>query len=113
PPFLTSSLLFAPPPRSTLPTLSLHDALPILMKATLPSSFPATYPAPFTSVTVCGALSAVLVAPTTKTADKEGWPGLVTGSEAGQDRKSTRLNSTHVKISYAVFCLKKKNKKLY
>src|SRR5690606_41706473 len=32
--------------------------------------------------------------------------------EAGRgriDRKSTRLNSSHVKISYAVFCLKKKN----
>src|SRR5690606_41553827 len=28
----------------------------------------------------------------------------------GQDRKSTRLNSSHVKISYAVFCLKKKKK---
>src|SRR5690349_22621715 len=27
----------------------------------------------------------------------------------GQDRKSTRLNSSHVEISYAVFCLKKKN----
>src|SRR5690606_41117018 len=27
-----------------------------------------------------------------------------------EDRKSTRLNSSHVKISYAVFCLKKKNK---
>src|SRR5690606_40298550 len=29
---------------------------------------------------------------------------------ATRDRKSTRLNSSHVKISYAVFCLKKKNK---
>src|SRR5436309_13799859 len=29
----------------------------------------------------------------------------------GGDRKSTRLNSSHVKISYAVFCLKKKKKK--
>src|SRR5690606_5566404 len=29
------------------------------------------------------------------------------GEVAGQDRKSTRLNSSHVKISYAVFCLKK------
>src|SRR5690606_39795172 len=28
-----------------------------------------------------------------------------------RDRKSTRLNSSHVKISYAVFCLKKKKKK--
>src|SRR2546426_1580927 len=30
----------------------------------------------------------------------------------GQDRKSTRLNSSHLVISYAVFCLKKKKKKL-
>src|SRR5688572_32197146 len=29
-----------------------------------------------------------------------------------RDRKSTRLNSSHSQISYAVFCLKKKNKKL-
>src|SRR5690606_40269492 len=29
-----------------------------------------------------------------------------------QDRKSTRLNSSHVKISYAVFCLKKKKKRI-
>src|SRR5438874_10097729 len=28
----------------------------------------------------------------------------------GEDRKSTRLNSSHVEISYAVFCLKKKKK---
>src|SRR5690349_22774890 len=32
-------------------------------------------------------------------------------SEALADRKSTRLNSSHVEISYAVFCLKKKKKK--
>src|SRR5690349_23506462 len=30
----------------------------------------------------------------------------------GTDRKSTRLNSSHVEISYAVFCLKKKNKEI-
>src|SRR5215475_11148696 len=30
-------------------------------------------------------------------------------SSVSQDRKSTRLNSSHVKSSYAVFCLKKKN----
>src|SRR5437870_9203535 len=34
-------------------------------------------------------------------------------STPGLDRKSTRLNSSHVAISYAVFCLKKKTKKLY
>src|SRR3712207_7289955 len=31
-------------------------------------------------------------------------------ANAGADRKSTRLNSSHANISYAVFCLKKKNK---
>src|SRR5258707_1471960 len=30
--------------------------------------------------------------------------------ESGEDRKSTRLNSSHANISYAVFCLKKKTK---
>src|SRR5690606_40275447 len=34
----------------------------------------------------------------------------VAETSATLDRKSTRLNSSHVKISYAVFCLKKKNK---
>src|SRR5690606_41801707 len=34
----------------------------------------------------------------------------VTLAQAPGDRKSTRLNSSHVKISYAVFCLKKKKK---
>src|SRR2546430_8464958 len=33
------------------------------------------------------------------------------GSSANTDRKSTRLNSSHSQISYAVFCLKKKKKK--
>src|SRR5690606_39556023 len=33
--------------------------------------------------------------------------GVSPGEAAGEDRKSTRLNSSHVKISYAVFCLKK------
>src|SRR5690349_23974306 len=45
--------------------------------------------------------------------------GLVSGRGHGRgparlavrDRKSTRLNSSHVEISYAVFCLKKKKKK--
>src|SRR5688572_32746055 len=33
--------------------------------------------------------------------------------DLSRDRKSTRLNSSHSQISYAVFCLKKKKKKLY
>src|SRR5690625_6932094 len=36
---------------------------------------------------------------------KRGW----TQEQLARDRKSTRLNSSHVAISYAVFCLKKKN----
>src|SRR5690554_7267086 len=35
----------------------------------------------------------------------------LTDGEVKRDRKSTRLNSSHVRISYAVFCLKKKKKK--
>src|SRR5437660_4279571 len=38
-------------------------------------------------------------------------PGSRTGVQVVLDRKSTRLNSSHVAISYAVFCLKKKNHK--
>src|SRR5436309_11473017 len=34
--------------------------------------------------------------------------GFITPDDGSKDRKSTRLNSSHVKISYAVFCLKKK-----
>src|SRR5947209_16957731 len=49
-----------------------------------------------------------------------GIPAIVAGLMAGissmtkndLDRKSTRLNSSHANISYAVFCLKKKNKSL-
>src|SRR5436305_10033992 len=33
-------------------------------------------------------------------------------AETNADRKSTRLNSSHVRISYAVFCLKKKTEKV-
>src|SRR3712207_6899237 len=35
------------------------------------------------------------------------------GHREGSDRKSTRLNSSHANISYAVFCLKKKTRKYH
>src|SRR5690606_40881676 len=41
--------------------------------------------------------------------DEEHPHAIVARGRAERDRKSTRLNSSHVKISYAVFCLKKKN----
>src|SRR5690242_21404803 len=84
-------------------TLSLHDALPILgMSTQLPptSNFQPwyTHRKPHSSLRPkksdaprCGQLFAM----------KPGRPS--------EDRKSTRLNSSHMSISYAVFCLKKKN----
>src|SRR3989442_13132950 len=39
---------------------------------------------------------------------KLGVRAVLTGRVVQRDRKSTRLNSSHVRISYAVFCLKKK-----
>src|SRR3712207_7036339 len=38
-------------------------------------------------------------------------PAVLPGGGLGRDRKSTRLNSSHANISYAVFCLKKKKPK--
>src|SRR5215813_14395007 len=65
-------------------TLSLHDALPIRSSKVAGRYLRAStrYPAPCRS-----------------------------GVAPRSDRKSTRLNSSHVRISYAVFCLKKKKKK--
>src|SRR2546430_17440547 len=72
-------------------TLSLHDALPICVRSAEPSRSPAMR---------C------------RTRPKHGTDELAVG-EGGRgssttDRKSTRLNSSHSQISYAVFCLKKK-----
>src|SRR2546430_7584552 len=46
---------------------------------------------------------------TTRPASQRRWPVIRLNSVV--DRKSTRLNSSHSQISYAVFCLKKKKKK--
>src|SRR2546430_10883578 len=64
-------------------TLSLHDALPICLL-------------PAISASGSNVLSAL----------QENSRGI-----GGRDRKSTRLNSSHSQISYAVFCLKKKKKR--
>src|SRR5690606_28448728 len=54
----------------------------------------------------------VLIEAYKRMAPRNMYPFHIGVTEAGtpRDRKSTRLNSSHVKISYAVFCLKKKNK---
>src|SRR5437773_3825168 len=76
-------------------TLSLHDALPICGRAPRQPS----PPAPVASVRNVGP-------PGNRRAhDRRRARG------HAADRKSTRLNSSHITISYAVFCLKKKKKK--
>src|SRR2546429_10022494 len=73
-------------------TLSLHDALPILAKTLGGELVPAsTFDRTTALVVIAGATAALFVASMVKV-----------------DRKSTRLNSSHGYISYAVFCLKKK-----
>src|SRR5690349_22722383 len=85
-----SFVLFTPPAPSEIYTLSLHDASSDL-----------------------GTLLTTLL-PAASAADRIALPPRDPGSGAGSrahassDRKSTRLNSSHVEISYAVFCLKKK-----
>src|SRR5690625_6375878 len=77
------------PTSTDLYTLSLHDALPIF------SSFNIQFCCHFVICRYC--LDSLTC---------------FSNSEIFLiDRKSTRLNSSHVAISYAVFCLKKKNKK--
>src|SRR5207249_10981392 len=86
--FLSPLFFFTAPPTPELYTLSLHDALPI-SRGPIPSRHALLPPA------LLDRPARVLGGP--------GWP-----EGAGADRKSTRLNSSHVSISYAVFCLKKK-----
>src|SRR3989440_2005271 len=81
-------------------TLSLHDALPILSRVSMRSR-KSRASIVFTKPLV--AAFSVVVMPT-------GGVGPRTAS-ALRDRKSTRLNSSHDQISYAVFCLKKKKNK--
>src|SRR2546422_8750141 len=79
-------------------TLSLHDALPI-------SLWP---PNRVVAITGSPTRRAVTPDPTASTMPATSYP-TVQGSLG--DRKSTRLNSSHGYISYAVFCLKKKKQK--
>src|SRR5947209_14782123 len=87
--------------------LSLHDALPIL-----PFSFAKINQTaliiPLPVAIEPGQAATVRLNFVVRIPPKKGrwgqWDGITT-----LDRKSTRLNSSHANISYAVFCLKKKN----
>src|SRR5688572_32437561 len=78
---------FNDPAPTEIYTLSLHDALPIW----------------------CGGARARESGRSSLDA-QSGHSGRHTGLSHALDRKSTRLNSSHSQISYAVFCLKKKKK---
>src|SRR3712207_7202144 len=77
-------------------TLSLHDALPIWPNRHH-HAFPARSP---------GLRDARLLVRD----DRAAPPRVRVPQQGHLDRKSTRLNSSHANISYAVFCLKKKKK---
>src|SRR5207249_11014944 len=99
--FLFLSTARAPP---ALPTLSLHDALPICARRGLrPSRRAARGPGSRARREVATGARCGGGGPNHAARD----PG---PRAARRDRKSTRLNSSHVSISYAVFCLKKKIK---
>src|SRR3712207_7429968 len=88
-------------------TLSLHDALPISLEAGDPS---VTYDDKYRyAVSVGRVYKANLPAQVDVVTSTS---GAMCGIrlQPGVDRKSTRLNSSHANISYAVFCLKKKTK---
>src|SRR5439155_24142320 len=102
------SFLLQHPAPTAVYTLSLHDALPILDGGTLIGCTAISG-----SVGISGGNGSVIkdctAAQSTSHGISVGYDSVVSGCTA--DRKSTRLNSSHVAISYAVFCLKKKKKR--
>src|SRR3712207_7647066 len=99
-------LMIRRPPRSTLfpyPTLFRSPILGGVLNVQ----------AERTTVSEEGAGASAPEAPTNVRVDPPPAEPVSTGNDAlraGGDRKSTRLNSSHANISYAVFCLKKKKK---
>src|SRR5438034_2253612 len=89
---LDFSLFYSDTQSTNIYTLSLHDALPICPVRTL--SFRE---------------SSVFKSQRNTANSDESASNLLSGENTNADRKSTRLNSSHTVISYAVFCLKKNN----
>src|SRR5437870_9380109 len=87
-------------PRSQIYTLSLHDALPISLREDPKPIHSGKAMVVSVDVSTGTSRGVVSISPLDQTI----FPQL----SAFRDRKSTRLNSSHVAISYAVFCLKKK-----
>src|SRR5690606_42042660 len=109
--FVFYSFSFSHPPPTVIYTLSLHDALPIFYRQYL------AYMNHINAVDFDDLIALSLWLLQDNPDVKARWQKKIAyllvdeyqDTNACQDRKSTRLNSSHVKISYAVFCLKKKN----
>src|SRR5438874_10093874 len=100
-------VLFHDPSPTEIYTLSLHDALPILWRRNRLRFLEGTRAFPHPEQRSSAAEGRLRGG-----ADHQNHAGRRNnphGPECSRDRKSTRLNSSHVEISYAVFCLKKKN----
>src|SRR5699024_11673736 len=109
---LSPSLLYSTPPTtSVIYILSLHDALPICSTWETFNDGLDPYGYLVGIAADSGNADTIIVsaAKSPRTAYKPS--NAETMMVSALDRKSTRLNSSHVSISYAVFCLKKKKYK--
>src|SRR5688572_32096815 len=98
---MLSLFFFTDPPTTEIYTLSLHDALPILISENMAREL---WREPTAAVG-----KRIRDNPEGPWREIVGVVGNVF-DDGVQDRKSTRLNSSHSQISYAVFCLKKKKR---
>src|SRR5690606_41717198 len=105
-------LCTASPPSERYP-LSLHDALPISISvelgrggATVVVNYAGNEAAARETCALVEAAGGKAEARRFDVADAAACQAVIEETIQAQDRKSTRLNSSHVKISYAVFCLK-------
>src|SRR5437867_8857532 len=96
--------LFTAPAITEIYTLSLHDALPISLKGMV-----AQQPVPPTMPRILAEVKNEINSAEGHGCDLLAAPQVASNLCHPLDRKSTRLNSSHRTISYAVFCLKKKN----
>src|SRR5690606_41652196 len=109
-----ASLFFVDGTQTTeIYTLSLHDALPIYGDASVDTGENDTIKDLIKDMSMPSGYSTNCSGDGGCVVQFSHWLQNTDHFKDAEDRKSTRLNSSHVKISYAVFCLKKKNNNSY